>query len=183
MAKGVRGSSDTPKLAEHAAKARAYYAKNKAKISWRSNAWNRAHKEAGHERSRAWPKKNRERARQSRNAWTVANRERSRELQRNWHAKHPGYNARKSMECYVTKQEQLAGRKKPKRCDVCRRRGRRICFDHCHDGEHFRGWICGNCNTAIGHAHDSPTLLRKLADYLDADRARQKEIKRNAKTR
>lgn len=41
MPRGVEGSSDTPARALHAAKSRAYYAKNKEKIAWRSNAWNR----------------------------------------------------------------------------------------------------------------------------------------------
>ena len=259
--KGKKDSSPTPKLALAAARSRAYYAANRAERRWKSNKWNREHKEEGRARSRAWPKNNPGKARAKRNAWTAANREQSREIQKTWHAKHPGYNVQKSLECYVRKQEKLAGCKKPKLCQVCRKSGK-ICFDHCHIGQHFRGWICLNCNivlgmaddsskmlcrlaayieapitstvvlrrqpkpkrfkellgappskcqvcsstkricadhchktylfrgwlcnscnTALGHAHDSAKLLRKLADYLDNDKLKQKELRKNAKTK
>jgi hypothetical protein len=86
------------------------------------------------------------------------------EYKKTWHAEHPG--ARKKY--YTTKLEKLAGRKKPKRCDVCRKSGRQIDFDHCHKSGIFRGWVCRQCNIILGHAGDSSKLLRKLADYLDA---------------
>ncbi|WP_425581794.1 endonuclease domain-containing protein [Streptosporangium vulgare] len=35
-----------------------------------------------------------------------------------------------------------------------------------HNGR-LRGWLCGGCNAAIGHAGDNPIRLRALADYLD----------------
>ena len=183
MPRGIKGASPTPELAARAAKSRAYYAEHKAAISWQSNAWNRTHREAGRERSRRWPKEHPERARELRNIWTATNRERSRVIQKSWYEKHPGYNTRKSIEHYVHKQEKLAGRKRPKRCDVCRKHGRRkICFDRCHKDNHFRGWICDNCNTALGHVHDSAVILRRLADYLDNDKLKQKERK-NAKAK
>lgn len=59
------------------------------------------------------------------------------------------------------------GRPRPKECDVCGRGGK-ICLDHCHLAGRFRGWLCHHCNLALGHVKDSPTLLRKLADYLEA---------------
>jgi hypothetical protein len=70
----------------------------------------------------------------------------------------------------LTKNEKVAGRKKPKRCDVCKKSGKRICFDHCHKKGHFRGWLCSTCNWALGHVKDSSSLLRKLAAYIDADK-------------
>ena len=45
-------------------------------------------------------------------------------------------------------------------------------FDHCHKNGHFRGWLCFGCNTALGAARDSAKILRKLADYIDADKQR-----------
>ena len=79
-----------------------------------------------------------------------------------------------SKEWLVTKHEKAAGRKKPKRCDICKKSGKRICFDHCHKKGHFRGWLCNTCNWALGHVKDSSSLLRKLADYLDADKAKHR---------
>jgi len=56
---------------------------------------------------------------------------------------------------------------RPKYCQICGS-GKKICFDHCHASLKFRGWLCNKCNTALGFAGDSPEILRKLADYLEA---------------
>ena len=34
-----------------------------------------------------------------------------------------------------------------------------------------RGILCGDCNTALGMAHDDPARLRKMAAYLEAHKA------------
>jgi hypothetical protein len=34
-------------------------------------------------------------------------------------------------------------------------------------GQCIRGFLCGPCNSALGHARDSPATLRALADYLE----------------
>jgi len=39
--------------------------------------------------------------------------------------------------------------------------------DHCHSTGRVRGILCRGCNSAIGHAMDSPVTLRTLADYLE----------------
>lgn len=38
-------------------------------------------------------------------------------------------------------------------------------------GRCFRGYICQNCNHALGHAKDNPDTLRTMAAYLEASRA------------
>jgi sulfur relay (sulfurtransferase) DsrC/TusE family protein len=63
------------------------------------------------------------------------------------------------------RRERLAGRPKPETCDVCNRGGR-IVFDHCHESDKFRGWICHNCNVILGLADDNITFLEKLIIYL-----------------
>ena len=40
-------------------------------------------------------------------------------------------------------------------------------IDHCHKTGVVRGMLCGNCNFLLGHANDSPEILRKAADYLE----------------
>lgn len=62
--------------------------------------------------------------------------------------------------------EILAGRPKPLNCEVCGNEGK-ICYDHCHKTEKFRGWICDPCNIALGKVKDNPETLRKLANYLE----------------
>jgi hypothetical protein len=44
----------------------------------------------------------------------------------------------------------------------------RLCVDHSHETGEVRGLLCQPCNTAAGKMQDSPKLLRKLADYIEA---------------
>lgn len=55
---------------------------------------------------------------------------------------------------------------RPESCDVCAR----ICqtqFDHCHQQKRFRGWVCRQCNLALGYVNDNPDLLVALAKYVN----------------
>jgi hypothetical protein len=39
--------------------------------------------------------------------------------------------------------------------------------DHCHRTQKVRGVLCRPCNLALGFASDTPSTLRRLADYLE----------------
>jgi len=41
------------------------------------------------------------------------------------------------------------------------------CMDHDHDSMQFRGIICHNCNSMLGHARDSLHRLKSGIDYLE----------------
>ncbi|QPD06439.1 endonuclease VII [Synechococcus phage S-SRP01] len=41
-----------------------------------------------------------------------------------------------------------------------------MCFDHDPSTHEFRGWICQNCNTAIGKLGDNLAGLMAAVDYL-----------------
>jgi hypothetical protein len=41
-----------------------------------------------------------------------------------------------------------------------------MCFDHDPETHKFRGWICQNCNTAIGKLGDNLTGLMAAVNYL-----------------
>ena len=43
-------------------------------------------------------------------------------------------------------------------------------LDHNHTTKKFRGWICNNCNVAIGRFADSVTSLQKAIKYLKGNK-------------
>lgn len=77
----------------------------------------------------------------------------------------------------LTNQETIAGRVCPEVCDLCgnaesRKKPRssetqRMSWDHDHKTGKFRGWICHDCNTSLGKAKDNPSLLRRMAEYIE----------------
>ena len=56
------------------------------------------------------------------------------------------------------------------KCEVCGvpeiECRRRLHLDHDHETGEFRGWLCGNCNSAAGHLKDSVALTYNLLEYL-----------------
>jgi len=65
----------------------------------------------------------------------------------------------------------IAPRPKPDRCEVCSELGssfkKGLQYDHCHKTGKFRGWLCSNCNTALGLTKDSKNILSSLIKYLE----------------
>lgn len=55
-------------------------------------------------------------------------------------------------------------------CAVCGRGPQRteLCIDHDHETGRVRGLLCQHCNRGLGLLGDDATLMRKLADYVDA---------------
>ena len=43
---------------------------------------------------------------------------------------------------------------------------RKLAVDHSHKTGKIRGLLCGRCNRAIGMAEESPTILKKMINYL-----------------
>lgn len=94
---------------------------------------------------------NEEHRRAHKRVWNSNNRKRLNFLKREWEK---------------NKFEKKAGRPRPLNCEVCES-DKRISFDHNHQTGKFRGWLCNDCNLALGILKDNPILLRKLADYLE----------------
>lgn len=67
----------------------------------------------------------------------------------------------------LKEKEKVAGRAKPKQCEVCGSLGT-ISFDHDHTTGQFRGWICRRCNLVLGFVKDDSELLIMLSKYLQA---------------
>jgi len=62
----------------------------------------------------------------------------------------------------------IAGRPRAERCELCLEYVMTV-FDHCHDGGHFRGWICDRCNRVLGSVKDNTELLKAMIRYLEND--------------
>lgn len=52
------------------------------------------------------------------------------------------------------------------RCRICDDVMTMPRVDHCHRTSKVRGLLCHNCNVALGHFRDSPTLLARAIEYL-----------------
>jgi hypothetical protein len=59
--------------------------------------------------------------------------------------------------CTITMPELLE--KKQDKCKVW-------VLDHCHHTETFRGWLCHNCNSAIGSLQDDSNNTLRATNYL-----------------
>lgn len=59
-------------------------------------------------------------------------------------------------------------RPEPSHCEICGElaKGKGMHLDHCHKTKTFRGWLCHNCNIALGNAKDDPRILCKMISYL-----------------
>lgn len=66
------------------------------------------------------------------------------------------------------------------RCGIChqpftdqgaRDKTKRPHIDHCHSTGVVRGILCHHCNVLLGHAQDSPPLLKAAIQYLERNHA------------
>jgi len=69
------------------------------------------------------------------------------------------------------KKARLSAGPPPDRCEICEQAGPVQC-DHDHGTGAFRGWLCRNCNTALGGLGDNREVLLRALAYLErAERA------------
>jgi hypothetical protein len=52
-------------------------------------------------------------------------------------------------------------------CELCGIYSNRLHLDHNHLDASFRGYLCANCNQALGKFKDNKELLRLAIDYLE----------------
>ena len=52
------------------------------------------------------------------------------------------------------------------RCECCGQ-VKKLVLDHCHTTQEFRGWLCSDCNVAIGKLGDDTQGVLKALDYLE----------------
>lgn len=70
----------------------------------------------------------------------------------------------------------------PETCECCGRSreeyGKKFARDHEHGTDIFRGWLCHNCNQAIGLLGDTAAGVQQAVAYLERARAAAPEDKR-----
>lgn len=106
-------------------------------------------------------------------AWRQANPEKCRQYAANHRRDNPEREQWRSV-CRAARQlgqpePEFPVRSMPEVCEVCggvNPNGRRLSLDYDHVTGKFRGWLCANCNTALGHVHDDPERLIALIRYL-----------------
>jgi hypothetical protein len=65
--------------------------------------------------------------------------------------------------------------REPSCCPICGGT-KKLCMDHSHAAAEFRGWLCNDCNLALGYVKENPAILRALADYLEKSKVK-KEVR------
>lgn len=125
------------------------------------------------DRARAWRHKNAERERARRRANRAKNLMRMREYERAYYRKkkqHLFGNYRKyrlkheyglSEKDYAAMVELQSGA-----CLICNSTPTLLYVDHDHETGKIRGLLCNTCNVGLGSFKDSPSLLKKAAEYL-----------------
>ena len=56
-------------------------------------------------------------------------------------------------------------------CPICEIRTHRPVLDHNHATDKFRGWVCNDCNNALGKFKDDVYTLKKAIQYLERNNA------------
>lgn len=162
-------------------KARRHYWAYRAEHSAYNRQYREQHKDKLSEQHRDYYQKHREEIRAKQRPDTEEKLIKKREYERQYRAAHRAAlleNGRKSYQKNrsailvrrndkkLATMESAARRPKPDSCEVCGGTYK-ISFDHCHQRNIFRGWICHACNVILGMAEDDPERLRKLISYLE----------------
>ena len=66
---------------------------------------------------------------------------------------------------------------KPIICECCGQPPKKWCLDHDHERNVFRGWLCDDCNTAIGALGDTYTGVLNALQYIVAHEHKHGNIK------
>lgn len=141
---------------------------------------------------RRWRAKNRERMRAYERAYYEANKEHVRARQRElYRAKHPAKPAptedekraallkrRETFKAYRRRKDGVVdahGASKSGPCEICGASTDVLHLDHDHSSGRVRGWLCGNCNRALGLFRDNEMILRRAIKYLEKSSGKAKD--------
>ena len=54
-------------------------------------------------------------------------------------------------------------------CPICKKTTTKLVLDHNHETDKFRGWLCNDCNNALGKFGDDVRMLQNAIEYLSEE--------------
>lgn len=137
--------------------------------------WNKNNPERYAEIKKAYRLRNLEKIRKTNREWAKRNRKWRREYERKYRSRPEikKHYREYMLRWHLFRREKIVGLPKPQKCPVCKRkplggkRGKgRMVVDHDHKTGRVRGWLCDDCNVALGRVNDSVLILKGLIKYL-----------------
>ena len=119
-----------------------------------------------------WCKANPEKLYTKCKKWRTENPEKNKEKFQKWATNNPEKVKQANRKCKGIPEPTRA---EPKTCEICGNPengkgrwgiGQALSVDHNHSTGKFRGWLCGNCNRALGLLKDSEETIQNMLNYL-----------------
>jgi hypothetical protein len=157
-----------------------YREQNKEKLYLQKKTYREENREACNARKRKWNKANREHVNELARALYAKDPQKQVDRSKKYKDSHPGVDRNSQLKRWygITLDEyNVLLDSQNGKCAICgidKPMGVG-CFhvDHDHITNKVRGLLCQKCNMGIGALQDSPTILRKAAEYLES---RNKEL-------
>lgn len=150
----IKPSNSFSKWSRRCENCKAEYRKaNRDRIRERSHNWYVANRERTKARNRTWKELNVDRIRETHRTWRAINKEKERDYSRRTK--------------YGTDGKALFSAQGGK-CAICAKKiDLSAHLDHCSKTKVVRGFLCKDCNPALGKFNHDPVCLRKAAEYLE----------------
>lgn len=130
--------------------------------------WNKEHPERFKQIKAEYKARNKEKHKIWNRIWYLRNKEYVKKYLKKYHSKPEvkQHYREYMLKWHLARREKKVGSSRPSACPVCKKEGIRICVDHDHKTGEIRGWLCDNCNVALGRVDDSMVILKELIKYL-----------------
>ena len=89
---------------------------------------------------------------------------------RAWQKAHPQFKEYQRLR-HASKMGQMADYPRTDNCEICgipeKDLKKILCYDHDHNTNKFRGWLCSRCNLLLGQIEGNLELSTKMVEYLE----------------
>lgn len=160
------------KVEAYRQKHKEYYLKTKEHHAQKVKEWRRKNPDKVEGYAKKWRLNNRDKANQASLAWTKRNPEKVLANRRRYILEHPDFykdfNKRNPYRLYKRFGIDITALaiKQNSRCAICEKKVEKLCVDHCHKKDTFRGLLCRECNAGLGSFYDNIEFLKSAIKYL-----------------